>query len=122
MRSSEKNHYKNLLTRNKNNLTKLWTTLNQVINKKKRKQIYTSFKYMNSEITKDMDIANYFNEYFLNVTKDLSDKIPSHSKDPCFYMKGKAKNSIFFSPTTEDEILEIISKLKNSSAGYDNEI
>jgi hypothetical protein len=120
LKLSEKNYYKNLLSLNKSNLKKTWQILNQVISRKKRPQSNSTFQYKNREIKNNTDIANSFNKYFLNIPRELSDKIPNQSKDPCYYMSRNVKDSLFFSPTNEDEILQIITNLKNSSPGYDH--
>ena len=119
LRSCEKTYYKNKLEQNKNNLSKLWKTLNTVINRKKISNKNVTFKHNNKEIVNNLDIANHFNKYYLNITKEISSKIPKCSEDPCKYMTDKLKSSFFFTPTDEDEILEIILKLKNSSPGHD---
>lgn len=44
LRQSEKNYYNNILDKNKNNLSKLWKTLNTVINRKKKHSIKHYFQ------------------------------------------------------------------------------
>ncbi len=63
----------------------IWQTINQ----KTPNQNKTSFKYKNRNITSDNYIANYFNEYFLTVSKELSDKILAQSKDPCIIRRER---------------------------------
>ena len=55
----------------------------------------------------------------MNVTKDMCNKIPKTAQDPCKYLGNKVTNSLFLSPTDENEILGIISNLKNSSSSHD---
>jgi hypothetical protein len=98
----------------------MWQTLNQVINRKKKIRENTTFKHNNREISSDADISNHFNQYFLNVAKNLNSNVPSNSMDPCLYMTNSTEKSLFFQPTSEEEILQIISNLKNSSSGYDD--
>ena len=119
LRSSEKSYYKSILDKNKNNLSKLWKTINTVINRKKQPHKTVTFKHSNKEIVNNLDIANHFNNYYLNVTKDMCNKIPKTNQDPCKYLGNKVTNSLFLSPTDENEILGIISKLKNSSSSHD---
>ena len=99
MRSSEKSYYKSILDKNKNNLSKLWKTINTVINRKAHKRV--TFKHSNKEIVNNLDIANHFNNYYLNVTKDMCNKIPKRAQDPCKYLGNKVTNSLFLSPTDE---------------------
>ncbi len=60
------------------------------------------------------------NEFFVNLgtntTKHLNNNVNYQQ-----YVKSHSAQSIFFNPTTESEIFNIISSLKNkTSAGYDN--
>ncbi len=45
--------------------------------------------------------------------------MPPQFKDPCSYLKGHFNESLFMSPTNEDEILNIPSSMNNSAAGHD---
>jgi hypothetical protein len=119
LRSSEKTYYKTILDQNKNNLSKLWQTLNTVISRKKQSNQNVVFKHNNKQFDKNLDIANYFNKYYLNMATDICSKIPQISQDPCKYMDGNVTNSLFLNPTDENEILGIISNLRNSSPGHD---
>ncbi len=119
LKLAEKNYFKSTLNKNKGNLKKLWQTLNHIISKKKNVHNKITFKYQDKLIDNDIDIANNFNNYFLNVAKDICKKIPEQKRDPLFYMKNNIENSMFWDPTNENEISEIISKMKNSSCGHD---
>lgn len=65
-----------------------------------------------------LEIAEMFNTYFANVTKNS--EIPStHSAQPIMELP-ETVNTIFLTPVTPDEVLKIINKLKNSmSCGVD---
>ena len=57
LRILEKNYYKQLLDNNKNNLSKLWKSLNVIISRKKKILNNTVFKHNNREITSNVEIA-----------------------------------------------------------------
>jgi hypothetical protein len=118
LRTAEKNYYKYVMDKNKNDLSKLWSILNTVINRKIKNDI--KFKHNNMEISNDLEIANLFNKHYLNIVDKLCDQIPKPTKDSFSNMKGSFPNSLFLSPTNENEILEIISNLKKSSPGHDD--
>ena len=91
-----------------------------MINKKKQTKCDIVFKCNNKEITNKEDIANHFNKYYLNVSKDKCKNIPIlPDRNPYEFMNKKVVNSLFLAPTNETEISEIISNVKNSSAGCD---
>ena len=64
-------------------------------------------------------IANKFNEYFINISNNLADKIPM--AEPFYSYLNHPTNCVFtFQPITEVKISEIIGNLKNkSSYGHD---
>jgi len=76
-------------------------------------------KINGNKITNDQEIADKFNNYYLNNPQELCKKLPSQSEDPCLYMKHKIKESLYLNPVTEEEILKILGNLKSSSPGYD---
>ena len=119
IRAAEKMYYKNLLNINKHNLCKTWQILNQVINKNKCALNKTGFHHNGSIITDENDICNKFNDFFLNIGMNLTSKIPN-TDIPCTkYLSGTYTKSIFMSPTSTNEVDNIISTLKNSSSGHD---
>ena len=73
-------------------MSKLWKTLNTVINRKKNPQKRLKFKHNNKDIVNNLDIANHFYNYYLNVTKDISSKIHKTAQDPCKYNLRSNRN------------------------------
>ena len=86
LRIAEKTYYKNLLEKNKHNLSKLWNSLYWVINRKKKVQTNTTFKHNNKTISNNKEIASCFNNYFQNAASNLCKAIQKTSMDPCSYM------------------------------------
>jgi hypothetical protein len=64
-------------------------------------------------------IAEQFNNFYVNIGKNLSQNIPQTSKDPLEYIKENNCNSIFVEEADETEICRIITGLKEGSAGWD---
>ena len=96
--------------------------LNEVLNRKKpRPQLNTIFKSDGREISDSVEVANRFCSYFSSIGPNLAKKIqppPSSHKD---FLCGSFRESIFFSPTTEDEVITIAqSSTSGKAAGYDN--
>ena len=124
----EKQYYKKLLEENKHNLAKTWKTLNYLIGKKKKLKIKSKFRHNNLEITDDKDISNHFNDYYLNMAKELYKTFASHrisnigssEINHLTHLHGSFSESIYLNPTNENEILDIISGLNNGSPGHDD--
>lgn len=77
----------------------------------------THIKTGNDNIVTDpTDIANSFNDYYINMATETSNKNNSYQS----YLQVSQNNSIFFVPTTPVEIYNIINNLKNTiSVGTD---
>ena len=120
IRISEKAYYASLIENNKQNLTKIWKIINNVIGKNKVALINNRFKYNGTVITDKKDIANHFNSFFVKVGPNLARKIPSSNHNPLNYLKGNYLHSFYFHPVVEDDIRIIINALRNSSPGWDN--
>lgn len=120
LKQEEKKYNQRILDESKNNLSKMWKALNKIINKKRNCNACNVFKHNNVSIKEPDIIANQFNNYFKNIPNNMLKNIPTTHLDPCQYMKNMTSDTLFLSPTNEEEIQEIISNLKNTSGGCDN--
>ena len=121
LRSAERKHYQELITCNKSNLKKKWAVIKDIINKKKTMKASNYFIHNNVKISDNQAIASHFNNFFVNVGKSLSDKIPDSPKSAISYMSKQYCKSIFLKPTTKKEMVLIIKQLKTSSSfGWDD--
>ena len=110
IRKAKSNFYHKQINENKNNLKRMWSTINSIINRSKAKN--------NSE-TFNIDI-NYANNYFRNVGYETVKKIPNVKSNVQSYLGKRQIQSIFLNPVSENEIVNIINQLPVTSAGYDN--
>lgn len=53
-------------------------------------------------------IANGFNNYFVNIDVNLSKEIPISNTDPLSYMQFNNPDSIYLQPVDSTEVLNII--------------
>lgn len=105
---------KTILT-SKNKCKASWTVVNKNIDKKTIGNDIEYIKKNNDIIYNSHDIAETFNDYFLTIGHPTTnDKIDNTNK-------YNINNSIYISPTSEEEIQRIIMNLRNTnSVGYDN--
>ena len=120
LRKTERDFLHNQLIENKNNLKKSWQIIKNVINKRRSQNVQTDFK-INGRIENDKyKIADSFNKYFINIGKNLENKIPKSNKSPLTFMQNiNVTRSLFLKPATDDELSKIIRSLNISSPGYD---
>ena len=93
-----------------------------MICKKKKKEEFPKYFLENDDIiTDDQGIADCFNDFFVNIGPNLSNKIsPPDGKSFKDFLTSSISSSFTFSLVTEEEVLKIIKKLKpKSSYGHD---
>ena len=105
----------------KDNLTKTWKILNSITTRNKQKETVDEI-FCNNTIVRDPNqIANKFNHFFANIGPDLAKKISPVPETFNQFLSARNPKSIFFKPTDDPEIRQILLSLKNSySVGYDN--
>lgn len=59
-------------------------------------------------ITEPGEIANGFNDFFTSIADSIRAKIPTTSKRFSSYLKNPNPHSIFLSPVTQEEVIEIV--------------
>ena len=121
---SKRLYYEEQLIRYKNNSKMIWKTLNNVLNRKqKTKELPREFIMEDSskKIIDPNEIANTFNEYFINIGPKVASKI-KNTTNATFnnYMENKNMNTMFFDPITETELENEIRNMNpNKCPGYD---
>ena len=73
----------------------------------------------NQLITDKWVIAEYFNNYCVNIGSSLDEKFSPNGIDPSMYIKDRNLHTIFISPVGEDGVETIIISLTISSPGWD---
>ena len=69
-----------------------------------------------SQINDSQQIASSFNQYFVNIPKQVDKEIPHTMKSPMDYLTNRIGNSFFLTPTNPSEIEAIILSFKNSKS------
>jgi hypothetical protein len=119
IRNAKRDHYNLLLNENQSNVKQKWYIIKEIINKKNNSSFPTHFNINNSKTNNKHIIANAFNNYFNNVGTSLAKKIPKVSRSPLSFMNDPSIDSIYLHEVTQTEVQNIISKLKNTSSGWD---
>ncbi len=115
-----KKHYADLFNTHKHNIKNTWNTINKVLGKSSSPSNPSYFLDGSSKLSDPGSISNKFNSFFAEIGPKLASQIHSTSSFADF-LKDPQPNSIFFNPTHESEILNIVNKFKNGkSAGYDD--
>ena len=100
----------------------LLSTINDIINKSKKKKDFPKRFMINGICTSDEQvIANKFNQYFVGIGSKLSNNIQvPENKSFNGYLKKPAKTEFKFAPVDNDIVIKTIDSLKpKSSSGFD---
>ena len=119
LKSEEKTFYQGQIIENKNNLKKVWTIIKQVINKKKVSRNSEQFISNNKTVTDPKEIANGFNDFFVNIGPSLSAKIDDCGVSHRHFLTENIPSSFFLEPTNDTEIKKVIQGLKDGAPGRD---
>ena len=121
LRNAKKSYFESEFAKHHNNPKETWETLNQLLQRKtSKKEIPTKLKTEQGDtIENDASIANEFNRYFAEVGQTLKNKIPVTGKDPTDKINSFQGDEMVLSPTSREEIEEIIMSLNNVGAGLD---
>ena len=117
-KASKITHYTEFFNNNSNNIKLTWKGIQQIINLKSKKSATPSCILVNKNIVhNEKDIANSFNEFFTSVAGKLKNKIYKN-KDLDFrnYLRNESNQTFFISPTTNQEVIDVINKLNNNKA------
>ena len=120
-RRAKVSYYSSRLSNYKNNSSKLWKILNEVIGRNHDKTTISDVFVINGEkITNTQSISNEFCKFFSSVGKKFASKIPKPNKTFDHYLDDIAQQSFFFSPCNNKAVLKSIDSLKpKTSTGPD---
>ena len=69
-------YYLSMFEMHKNDTTATWKILNSICRNSSRKDNFTKIDTSNGIISDPKAMANYFNDYFISVGRDLTQSIP----------------------------------------------
>lgn len=124
IRNVKNQYYKIKIAEAQGNFKKVWELVNSASNSTSTRKQIKNVNIINNEgleVTDNTEKANVFNDYFINVGTKMSQKIKKIENLPNNVLENHSiQSSIFLTPITKNEIIEIIGSLKNnSSAGPD---
>ena len=95
-----------------------WKLLNEVMNRKmKQRNFISHFNYNNKEIYDKQEIANGFNDFFVNIGPDLANKIViPENNDVLQFMNDRNVNSMFLHGVNKKEMLDVIKSFANKTS------
>lgn len=122
IRTSKKNYFSFKFSQFKNDVKKTWRLLNSTYKPVNRTNNKIDSIIQNGvTINDNTDVANIFNNFFVNIGKNIAESVISGPNEHLKYMDHiQANDSFFFTPTNTHDVQEIIKKLKNKSCGLNS--
>lgn len=117
---SQKEHYESYFEEHTINIKKTWEGIRKIVNVKKSTKFSISHLNVNGKMVDDpKDIANAFNNFFVNVGPDTEKKVPKvPNKSPEQFLKNRIQFEFIIAHISEQEIVDLIMSLPNKATGH----
>ena len=115
-RKGKTKYFQNYFEKHKSNMKILWSGIKSVINTNTKTQ-FSNISHLlekGTQVNDPGEMANIFNNYFVNIGSAIDKTIPRTRKSPIDYLKNRISHSIFLASVTPEEIEVIIQSLKLS--------
>lgn len=122
-RRCKQSYYATLLTTYRNDSKKIWQIINDQQGKSHTHSVIPSqLVYKNGLLKNDKEIADGFNDFFSTIGPLTASTIPPTDRSYTSYLRSlpRCADTLFIDPVTREEVIQIITDLKNSnSSGLD---
>ena len=124
IRLSVQQHYKDLISQDRNDPKKMWETINKVLDKDSKSTSISQLKKSDTTIENRQEILETLNEHFVTVGPNLARKIERKQNDnPLQFLKrANLQESFKFSMVDQETMLQAIKQLKNGKAAGPDKI
>ena len=120
LEKSQKEHYDSFFEEQTINIKKTWEGIRKIVNVKKSNRFTLSHLNVNGKMIDDAcDIANAFNNFFVNVgpnTEKSVPKVPNLSPDQ--FLKNRIQFEFMVAHISEQEIIDLIVALPKKATGH----
>lgn len=118
VRKFKTDYYINKFDQFRTNIKKSWETINCLMGRNYLRKPIEKITMGGITVSEEMDIAEYFNNFFCNIAQTLDEKLPPTTSSPTQYCTNFSEN-MSLPPISEDECIAIISKLKLTKNSVD---
>ena len=115
MNESKTEYYRMQFSKHKDNLKQTWKLIGTLVNRKTKGQILpTRITHSNRTFTQEKDIAELFNNFFVNIGPILAKEIKPDHTDPLQYIESMPSNSFYLAPVTQTQVFTFFAGLKGN--------
>ena len=118
LKNKSKTEYYNMqFAKYKDNLKKTWKLIGTLVKRKTKGQTFpTRITHNNRTFTQEKDIAELFNNFFVNIGPTLAKEIKTDHTDPLQYIESTPSNSFYLAPVTQTQVFTLFAGLKENKA------
>ena len=120
---TKKKYYYDTFRNHKNCMKNTWKTINETLGKnKKDSKLPTYVQHNNTIVSNPTEIANVFNDFFVNIGSNLSSTINTNDDNFTFkqYLQTPSTSTCILNNICENDVLKLIHEMDNkSSSGND---
>ena len=109
---------KYLIENNTTNASETWKVVNKLVGRDSKTELPDKFIVRNETVTDPLLIANELNYYFTSIGDRLAEKF-AQSVDYKIYLNKNISTEFSFVTVSTEDIKQIVSSFKDSSAGVD---
>ena len=111
IRLARQMYFSRQFEKHKHDLKSTWKVINEALNTKKDTNFPQHIIEEGRKIEDPTEIAELFNDFFVNIGPNLAKDIPNTDKDFHIFLKNRNSQSLFFEPVIEEEIKDIVNNL-----------
>ena len=118
LKNKSKTEYYNMqFAKYKDNLKQTWKLIGTLVKRKTKGQTFpTRITHNNRTFTQEKDIAELFNNFFVNIGPTLAKEIKTDHTDPLQYIESTPSNSFYLAPVTQTQVFTLFAGLKENKA------
>jgi len=120
LRREKENFFINKFNAKMQDVGETWKIINSLI--KNKRNLHPDIEIVSDHgiVKNNVDVANHFNNYFVNVAANLESKIPAPVLSPLEYMGDRVTSSFFVLPVSSEDVRTEIMKLKCKSCNLES--
>lgn len=117
--NAKKEYYRSKIKSAFGNSKRVWNVINDLLQGKQKTTTIEKLMVNGEAVSNRSTICNEINTFFSSIGQNLDKNLPASDLSPLHYLRGSFP-SMTLTPTTPQEITNIINQLKDSCPGHDN--
>ena len=114
---SKTEYYNKQFAKYKDNFKQSWKLIGTLVKRKTKGETFpTRITHNNRAFTQEKDIAELFNNFFVNIGPTLAKEIKTDHTDPLQYIESTPSNSFYLAPVTQTQVFTLFAGLKGNKA------